>query len=100
MEHSYFDKFIQFIKQSLTQKFKVFFTGSLMGLFGAKSLLFSGLSSEMVTFGTYVAKYIGTVIMAFSSGLATAYAAYLIDRHKEKKVASKKGEKKKNDKAA
>lgn len=67
-----------------------------MGLFGAKSLLFSGLSSEVVTFMAYCIKYAGTVIMAFSSGLATSYAAYLVDKHKERQKKSPNQKRKRN----
>lgn len=74
--------------------------GALVGLFGAKSLLFSGLPDKMVTLGAYIIKYVGTVIMAFSSGLATAYAAYLIDQYKNKKDGKIKQKKRQNGKAA
>lgn len=93
---SYWSRFLQFVRESITQKFKAFYPGVIVGLFGAKSLLFAGLSSEMVTLGAYCLKYVGTIVMSFSSGLATAYAAYLIDRHKEKKVSPTSTRKKKN----
>lgn len=96
---SYWTRFIQFVRESITQKFKAFYPGVIVGLLGSKSLLFSGLPSEMVTLGAYCLKYIGTVVMSFSSGLATAYAAYLIDRHKEKK-SSPTGTRKRKNKAA
>jgi len=99
MEHlSLWARFIQFVRQSITQKFKVFYPGVVLGLFGAKSLLFAGLPAEMVTLGAYIAKYIGTIVMSFSSGLATAYAAYLIEKHKENQ--KKKTPEKKRNKAA
>lgn len=82
---SYWTRFLSFIRSSFTDKFKAFFPGALVGLFSAKSLLFGGLPTEVVTFGTYILKYIGTVAMSFGSGLATAYGAFLIDRYKEKK---------------
>jgi hypothetical protein len=88
MEKSIWDKFVRFIRESFSEKFKYCFPGCLMGFWGAKSLLFAGLSSEMVTIGAYILKYIGTVLMAFSSGLATSYAAYLIEKHKNKKDES------------
>lgn len=100
MEPSYFTRFIAFVKSSFQEKFKVFLPGAIVGLFGAKSFLFAGLPSEMVTFGAYALKYIGTVIMAFSSGLATAYAAYLIERYKEKQNGKIKQKKRQNGKAA
>lgn len=91
MDRTIWEKFAAFIQQSITEKFKTFYPGVLVGLIGAKSLLFAGLPSEMVTLGTYVIKYIGTILMAFSSGLATAYAGYLIERHKENKNEKSKG---------
>lgn len=63
--------------------------GCVMGFIGSKSLLWSGVD---VTFLAYVLKFTGTVIMAFGSGLATAYAAYLVDQYKKKNnERSKKG---------
>ena len=100
MEPHIRDRFIQFIKSSFQEKFKVFLPGALVGLFGAKSLLFAGLPDKMVTLGAYIVKYIGTVIMAFSSGLATAYAAYLIEEHKKKKDVKRSQKKRQNGKAA
>jgi hypothetical protein len=73
-----------FIQDSYSKKFKFSFPGCIMGFIGAKSLLFAGLPAEMVTIGAYVIKYMGTIIMAFSSGLATSYAAYLIEKFKNK----------------
>jgi hypothetical protein len=99
MENSLWHRFVQFVKSSFQEKFKVFLPGAIAGLFGAKSLLFAGLPPEAVTFGTYVLKYIGTVLMAFSSGLATAYAAFLIEKHKENQKKSPSG-KRKNNRAA
>jgi hypothetical protein len=85
MEPSIWSRIRQFVQQSFTEKFKYCLPGCIMGLLGAKSLLFAGLPAEMVTLGAYVLKYVGTVLMAFGSGLATAYAAYLIDQYKNKK---------------
>jgi len=100
MEPHLWNRFIQFVKGSFQEKFKVFLPGALVGLFGAKSLLFAGLPDKMVTLGAYVIKYIGTVIMSFSSGLATAYAAYLIEQYKQKKNGKVKQKKRQNGKAA
>jgi hypothetical protein len=85
MEPSIWGKFLSFVKTSFTQKFKAFMPGCVMGFVGSKSLLFSGLPAEMVTLRAYVLKYAGTVFLAFGSGLATSFAAYLVDRYKEKK---------------
>lgn len=95
MESSIWEKFKIFIRESLTQKFKAFFPGCIMGFIGSRSLLFSGLPAEMVTVGAYVLKYIGTIIMAFSSGLATSYAAFLIEKYKNKKHHVQQSQKRK-----
>jgi hypothetical protein len=65
-----------------------------MGLFGAKSLLFSGLPAELVTFGAYCIKFVGTVLMATGSGLGTAYGAYIIEQHKKKRNEPRQTQKK------
>ena len=85
MEQSIWERLKNFIRESLTQKFQAFFPGCVMGFIGSRSLLFANLPAEMVTIGAYVLKYIGTIIMAFSSGLATSYAAFLIEKYKNKK---------------
>lgn len=92
METSIWQRFKEFIRESLSAKFKFFLPGTIMGFIGGKSLLFSGLPAEVVTFSAYAIKYFGTVLMSFSSGLATAYAAYLVENHKNKKNG--KGQKK------
>jgi len=78
-------RFVQFVKESLSNKFKAFFPGCLVGLFSAKSLLFAGLPSEVVTVGAFLAKFVATMVMSFGSGLATSYAAYRFDKFKNKK---------------
>jgi hypothetical protein len=101
MEPSYFGKFIQFVKESLTEKFALFMPGCIMGFFGGKHIFFSGMADGLVTFGGYCVKYVGTVFLAFSSGLATAFGAYLIDKLKNKQnVAPQKRRKGKTDRAA
>ena len=85
MGNSLWQRFRAFVQDSFTQKFKYCFPGICMGFVSARSLLFSGLPAELVTLGSYILKYAGTVVMAFSSGLATSYAAYLIEKHKEHK---------------
>lgn len=101
MESSIWTRIKAFIQQSLTSKFKAFFPGCVIGLFGAKSLLFAGLPPEVVTFGAYCLKFMGTVLMAFGSGLGTAYGALLIEKHKNKTNGPRTTEKKRgNGKAA
>lgn len=91
MESSAWAKFCQFIKSSLQEKFKAFMPGVCMGFIGAQHILWIGVSVSLVT---YIFKFIGTVLMAFGSGLATSYAAYLIDRFKTKRNESPKPQKK------
>lgn len=97
MEPTYFERFIQFVKSSFREKFKAFMPGCVMGFIGSKSLLWSGVD---ITFLVYVVKFIGSVLMAFGSGLATAYAAYLVDRYKENQKKIPPKEKRKNKRAA
>lgn len=96
MESSIWHRLWSFIKGSYTEKFKFAFPGIIIGFYGGKSLFFSGLAAEVVTILAYAVKYIGTVFMAFSSGLATAYAAYLIERHKESQKKSPNQNRNKN----
>ena len=91
MESSIWGKFLSFIKASFTQKFKAFMPGCLMGFVGAQHILWVGVSVSLVT---YITKYAGTVFMAFGSGLATSYAAYLIEQYKNKKNVQKSHQRK------
>lgn len=80
-------QFLAFLKSLFGEKFKVFFPGVCMGFIGSKHFLWIGIPA---TWLDYALRGIGTVVMAFGSGLATAYAAYLVDRLKEKKSPSQK----------
>jgi hypothetical protein len=100
MEPNIWGKLKSFIQNSFSEKFKYCFPGCIMGFWGAKSLLFAGLGSEMVTIGTYILKYVGTVLMAFSSGLATSYAAYLIEKFKTNSNVKPTQKRRKGDRAA
>lgn len=71
-----------------------------MGMFGAKSLLFAGLPSEMVTFGAYFLKFVGTIFMAVGSGLGTAYGALLIEKYKDRQKKSPLDDQRRKDRAA
>ena len=72
--------FARFVRESLTEKFKTFLPGCIVGLGVAKSLLFSGLSADAITVAAYCIKYIATVFMCVGSGLGTAYGAYLVKK--------------------
>lgn len=80
MEPNLWAKFKTLVQESLSSKFKVFFPGCLIGLFGAKSLLFAGLPAEIVTFGAYCIKFVGTLLMSAGSGLATTWGAKKMEK--------------------
>lgn len=70
-----------------------------MGFFNAQHLLFSGSLAHLVTIWWWVFKGVCTVILAFFTGLATAYASKLVQSlGSEKKSTSVR--RKRNDKAA
>lgn len=101
MEQSIWSRFRKFIQESVKAKFTAFFSGSCMGLYVSMHFLFAGLPSELVTVGAYILKYIGTCILSFSSGLLTAYGAYLIEKIKNKQnVNTTQKKRKKGDRAA
>jgi hypothetical protein len=99
MEPTIWSRLKAFVQQSLTEKFKAFFPGVCMGFIGAQHLLWIGVPITLVE---YAFKFIGTVAMSFFSGLATSYAAYLIEKYKAKnnEKPQKKRENGKRDKAA
>jgi hypothetical protein len=102
MEPNLWSKFVQLVKESFSSKFKAFFPGCIVGLLSAKSLLFAGLASEVITFWAFLVKFVATVVMSFGSGLATSYAALIIERYKNRKqnVTRSQRRKGKGDKAA
>lgn len=94
----YWSKFAQFVKNCFASKFKAFMPGVLMGFIGSQHLLWIGVSLSVVE---TILKSIGTILMAFGSGLATSYAAYLVECYKEKKSSDKNSHtKRKNRRAA
>lgn len=92
MESSLWSRLIAFARHSLTEKFKAFFPGCIMGFIGSQHLLWAGVPDHVVSFfwGAIVigVKSMGTLLMAFGSGLATSYASKLVDQHFEKKSKS------------
>lgn len=97
MEPNLWARFAKFIKSSFQEKFKAFMPGCVMGYIGGQHILFSGVSISMVE---YVVKFTGATFMAFGSGLATSYAAYLVEQHKNKKTNGTEKRRKKRDRAA
>ncbi len=97
MEPHFWTRFVHFVKSSFQEKFKAFMPGCVMGFIGCKHFLWAGSALSLVE---YTGKYIGTVVMAFSSGLATAYASYIVDQYKKKKDGKSKQSKRQKGKAA
>jgi hypothetical protein len=95
MEPSPWTRFIAFIKDSYTARIKHAFSGVLMGFIAGQHLLFAGALADLVTAGWWIFKGISTVVLAFFTSLATSYAAYLIDKHKNKNNESRKRPRKK-----
>lgn len=71
--------------------------GVFMGFVGSKHLFWSGVSLTVVT---YIFKFIGTVFLAFGSGLATSFAAYLVENHKNKNNEKRQKKSQRGSKAA
>lgn len=98
MEQSIWQRLKSLIQESMGAKFKAFIPGVCMGFIGSEHLLWNG---EIVTVVIYVLKSVLTVIMAFCSGLATAYAALIVENYKNKRnVKSSKKKGKSDNKAA
>jgi hypothetical protein len=94
MEPNLWTQFIRFVKDSYTKRIKQAFSGSIMGLISAQHIFFAGPLADLVSGGWWVIKGIGTVILAFSTSMATCYGAYLIDCHKEKQKKRSDGKNK------
>ena len=88
MEQSYWSRFTQFVKDSYTQRLKQSSGGLFMGLITANNLLFAGVLANLVGPLWWIFKGICTVFLAFFTSLATSYAAYLIEKHKENQKKS------------
>jgi len=71
--------------------------GMLMGFISADHILWVGVPLSVVE---YCVKYVGTVFMAFGSGLATSYAAYLIEKLKTNTNVTSTKKRRKGDRAA
>ena len=52
-----------------------------MGFIGSGHILFNGVNLSLVE---YVVKFIGAILLAFVTGLATSYASHLVDKLKNK----------------
>lgn len=85
MEHLW-SRFICFTKESYTRRFKENFGGVCMGFFGSQHLLFGPDLAHLVSGAWWIMKGIGTVMLAFFSGLATTYGSKIVEEHFKKKV--------------
>lgn len=86
MESSLWARFALFIKESIIQRTKQALSGVSMGCIASVNFLWAGpLAKILVGWMGWIVKGVGSVILAFSCGLATAYAGYLIERYKESK---------------
>lgn len=99
MEPTIWGAFTRFVKESYTKRIKVAGSGIFMGLITSNNLLFAGELANMVGPFWWVVKGIGTVVLAFSTSLATSYASMLIEQYKEKK-SQNRIDKKRKDRAA
>jgi len=84
MEPNLWTRFVEFVKESYTSRLKHAFSGICMGFIGAQHLLYSGVLANLVTNGWWIFKGICTVILAFCTSLATAYASKLVEIHMDK----------------
>lgn len=67
-----------------------------MGFIGAQHLLWSGFLATLVGPIWWVLKGIGTIVLAFSSALATGYAGVIIEDWKDKRIEKKNSNKDRN----
>lgn len=63
-----------------------------MGFIGSQHLFFGGWLANMVSAGWIIFKGLGTIVLAFSTSMATGYAALIIKRM-DKKDKDSEGEK-------
>lgn len=100
MESNIWIKFLRFIYTSYTKRFKESVSGLVMGYIGGRNICWVDIPPELVHTWIGVWAWIKTVFFAFSSSLATAYAAYLVEKHKENKRKRPESRKIKNKKTA
>ena len=68
MESSIWWKISRFIKSCFTEYKKIFKWGSLGGSLSGISLFFISDSSALITFGSFLLKVVGTLILGLASG--------------------------------
>lgn len=100
MEPNLLSRLATFIKESYTRRIKEVASGLIMGGIGGYNIFFPKLPPELIHTWIGVWLWMKTVFFAFSSSIATAYGAYLIEKHKNKKNERPKKRQKNNGKAA
>jgi hypothetical protein len=85
MGKSIWERIIEFVYLCYTKYIKQVGSGLIMGGIGGYNISFAGIPPELAHSWIGIWAWIKTVFFAFSSSLATGYAALLIERHKEKK---------------
>lgn len=96
MERSIWAKFAEFIQACYTKHFKENLAGIIMGYIGSRSVLFINVPPELMHTWIGVWIWIKTVFTAFTAGLATAYAGYLVEKYKENQKKSPQTKRKRN----
>ena len=101
MENDIWTRLANFLRASYTNRFKENMAGITMGYVSSRTFLFNAVPPELMHTWLGVWIWMKTVFFAFTSGLATSYAAYLIEKHKEKKSPPTNGSlRKKRNRAA
>lgn len=100
MEQSIWSVFCRFVKESYTKRLRIVASGLFMGLISSNNIFFAGFMASLVGPLWWVIKGIGSVVLAFSTSLATAYAAYLVETHKNKKNEKRQKKNQRGSKAA
>jgi|SRR6185369_4081178 len=94
MEPSYFDRFFQFAKGCIQEKFTTAFKGCCLGLIGSLNIFWNGAFASSVVI--YILKGFGTIMLTAGTTLTTCYISHKFDQWKEKKSQSQKRTKRKN----
>jgi hypothetical protein len=101
MESSVWGKILEFAKSCFTHYYRTIFVGGFIGggLSGI-SLFFIGVNSELVTFGAFFLKVLGTAILGIASGAGAVLGKKLIENKNSTDVTPQRRRKRKGDKAA
>ena|ERR1700740_440590 len=100
MEPNVITRLVLFIKTSYSKYLKESLSGLFMGGFGGYSIYFGNVPHELIQTWIGLWLWVKTIFFAFSSSIATAYGAYLIEKHKKKNNERKGPRRRQKDKAA